>query len=360
MKYITLFLHKLRLHFVSNPLLLSIFCLGGFVCTLSSVILYGNTMPHMTSQTPEKYYRSFDVHLDEPIPAQNFDTVNLIHTVLGNYAIEDIVLNAKLEFQKTSYDKDGINIQASLRDRIFEEDSSSAAFIPESPSQAKQIILSKLSVSHKKTETFELLGENYMVVGYADHNYITYQDFTSLNLPVHDVRIVLKSEPNANQRDDLTQILLSRFPKSQIQNAKYYLAQDRSLATEAMGILIVLYLLLFLSHAFILYDILQSELYVLIVFRLHGATALQILRLLIGEILFLLTASGGLACLIHKCLYDVVFQNFNLYENITYHICDYAVIILLTDLVALLCMIPFLRKIMSKYSYQMKKEAGGN
>lgn len=360
MKYITLFFHKLKLHLVSNPLLLAIFCLGGFVCTLSMVIMYGNTMPHMTEQTPEKYYRSFDVYLDEPIPAQDLDAANLLHTSFGNYAVEDIIVNAKLESETTSYDRDGMNIQASLHDRIFEDHSSTAAFAPESEHSSKQIILSNLSVSHKKTETFDLLGSTYTVVGYADHNYITYSDFFDSNLPIHSFRIVLESKPTSAQREEFTQIILSRFPQSQIKNAEFYIKQDRALATEATGILIVLYILLFLSLAFILYDILQSELYVLIVFRLHGATSFGILLLLVAELLFLLTTSGGLACLVHKCLYDTFFRSFNIYENITYHLRDYTVIVLMTDLLALLCMIPFLRKVMSKYSYQMKKEAGGN
>ena len=350
MRYISLFVHKIRLQMKSNPLLLAIFCLGGLICTLSVVILYGNVMPHMTNQIPEKYYRSFDVVLSEPISLQDTNVANTVYTMYGEYGIENVIVTSDLKSEE------GV-IRASLKDSIFEDFSSDAKFIEDTDSYIKQIILSRVAVHFKQSETFELFGNTYLVVGYASDTYLTYDEFWNLDLSVTQFRVVLVNKPTAQQREALTQQLLRQFPGCSVQNAKYYIEQDQELTFSAIGIMIVLYLLLFLSLAFILYDIIQSELYVHLIFRLHGATSKHILRLIVGEQLFLLTLFGALACLVHYVFYDVWFSSFNLYAGISYGFVDYAVITLMTDLVALCCMLPFLHKITTKYSYQIKKEA---
>lgn len=167
----------------------------------------------------------------------------------------------------------------------------------------------------------------------------------------------MQSKPGHREKSEFTQLLTSRFPGCRVKNADYYIAQDRELTSQAVIVMAIFYALLFLSLAFILYDMLRSGMYVDMIFRLHGATPRRIWGLLVSEQLIFFSLFGGVACLMHHVFYENWFSTFNLYEDLVYGVQDYFVIVLFTDLLALCCMLPFLHKVVSKYSYRMKKEA---
>ncbi|MBQ7320736.1 MAG: hypothetical protein IJW99_01440 [Clostridia bacterium] len=351
MRFFLLLFHKIRLHVRTNPLQMTVFCLGCFICTLAMVMLYGNVMPHMTQETPEKYYRSFDVYLQEPVPIRELDLTDVMNIPYGSaYQVEDIIVNSAIEPGK-------LDVKASRNDRIFEDYISDAAFVPDGTVPGDQLILSQNTAMHRQTETFELLGKVYFVVGVSTENYITYSDFHDLNLKVDSFRIVLDTKPGRREQNEFTQLLISKFPGCRVKNADYYIAQDRELTAQAVIVMTVLYVLLFLSLAFILYDMLQSGLYVDLIFRLHGATPRRIVQLIVFEQWCILFLFGGLACLTHRVFYENWFAQFNLYTGVVYRVQDYMVIMLTTGLLALCCTMPFAHKIVSKYSYRIKKEA---
>ena len=350
-RFLSLLIHKIKLSIRYNMILLAVFCLGGFICTLAVIIMYGNVMPHMLRETPEKYYRSFDVYFKEPVLIQTLNLSDAINPPQGSaYEIEDIIVNTSLDSGKT-------NVKASRNNRIFEDDLSDAAFLFDRADLRSQMILSHNTASYKQTDTYEMFGNIYSVVGFASENYITYNEFYDLNLSVNFFRVVLKSKPTTQQKKEFTQLLASRFPECHVKNADFYMEQDREITVQAIGVMTVLYILLFLSLAFILYDILQSEMYVHMVLRLHGATSRYLLFLIVSELFVLLSVFGGLACLMHHLFYEAWFVSLNLHAGLSYGLLDYLLIVLSTDLAALCCMVPFLHKIMSKYSYQIKKEA---
>lgn len=350
MRLIRLIICKMKWQIRTNPLLLTIFCLGSFICTLSVIMMYGNVMPHMIRETYEKYYRSFDVFLDRPVSVQQLDVMNTVYLAHSAYGIEDVIVSASLDSGKTS-------VKASLENRIFEEDSSGATFDLSSPHLQDQMILSEITASYAKKETFDLLGKTYSVVGVAKDNYLTYSEFHAQDFPVDCFRVILTTKPTSAVRKEYTQCLKTQFSGCRVRNADHYIAQDRELTVTAIGVMIGVYLLLFFALAYILYDILQSELYVHLVFHLHGATIRRLLCLIVGELLFLMTLVGSLACLLHYTLYETWFSSFQLYANVPYRWFDYVLIVLATDLTALCCVSPFLCKWRSKYSYQIKREA---
>ena len=146
------------------------------------------------------------------------------------YEIEDIIVNTSLDSGKT-------NVKASRNNRIFEDDLSDAAFLFDRADLRSQMILSHNTASYKQTDTYEMFGNIYSVVGFASENYITYNEFYDLNLSVNFFRVVLKSKPTTQQKKEFTQLLTSRFPECRVKNADFYMEQDREITVQAIGVM---------------------------------------------------------------------------------------------------------------------------
>lgn len=346
MRTLSLIFHRIKHHIRSNPLLIAIFVVGCFICSLAIIILYGNTMPHMNNDTNEKYYRTYDIHLNVPTSVQQLNITELMST--KDFDLENIILNSYIE-------ELGMDVKASTTNEIYENYLSDAKF--STNTQLKQIILSEIFVNYKKYEKYSILNETYAVAGYATNNYIEYNEFLNQNLEINRIRVVFEKPLTSEQLEAFSNIIKNQYPSSTIRDAQSYVDQDRTLSVYSTILLAFLYFFMFLSLAFIFYYIFKSELHENIIFRIHGASSKHMLVIILGEQLIWVTIAGIISSCIHNLFYTSFFESFNRHANIKFALIDYLIIVIAIDLVSLICLIPFVKKIINRFSYKLRQEA---
>ncbi len=342
-----LYYRRIRLNLKSNLFLLGLLGVGICCCTLAMIVLYGNTMPHMTNQTPEKNYRSLDVLFYEPISMTDFDLIDM-----AGIEYEDIIYKAVNE---------QLNVKASLNNHIYEDFWCDASFGLDPNEHTKQIILSQQLAEFKQIKQYTFLGNTYDVVGYAYDTYIPYAEFLGLNLSVQGIRIVFKQVLSAEQNHMITTQLQSSFYNCSIKDPQIYVQQDVELSIMSVVLVSLLCLILFLSLIYILNEILYSEIYVNNILKLQGASSRFVFILTLVEHLTWFVAFGGLSCFIHDHLYTQVFESFNMYSNVSYDVVDYIFILFIINILALCCMTPLILHVVRKNDgYCVKRKGAEN
>lgn len=355
-------------HYISqNRLIFSLYFIGSIVCVIMFAFCYGNLVTiKRIENSDQNIYRKYEIKLSK---AQMLDLKILED--LKEYTPEEVSFHSELGFNFWGDEIDPdelkeIQEMGGVPDRIaaflvknlalFAEYGRVEFSDTELESGEKVVILPSGKFLGEVDDSIVINDETYRIIGMhtLEDFIIPAQCYFDQGFETKAITIVLPSQLNIMENNHFISLLYSLFPESSIKDpSEYYLMAENSFAGELIMVS-MMYLLAFLSFAFLIKYIMDTGRYEAIIYSIVGASPGKTIGLVFLGNLLLSIISATIGIAIHMGLYNIIFNKLNLIDNLVYRFKDYALILIFTVVVSAIILIPFCIDYYKKSLYSLK------
>lgn len=329
MKSLYMRLKRFEQYFLKNKLVFCLFVLGGIINTVSVLYCYGNLLPVVANKNSEDTtYTSYYVSFAAETPTISDITEFVKHPLIRNCAFS----NGRLCAYEGDYP------MAAL--------SGSVEFT--APYQCIVPAMSGLSLG----DTVEYYGKEFVVIGSSSSGMhvpmIPYQTYAELCGNEKIVAIDLHAAERQDPKNDPVIALIDQmFPyRAQVGSSGHNLAVVESRTSQQyLWLIVINTFLAVIAHTFTLHYLLDSARNEHIVYTMVGSNKGRITATILGDAVIMSMAANALGVLLHKLLYNGLFEKLNMNPNIQYGFGDYSFCYFIIVALSVLAAIPVVIKV---------------
>ena len=250
----------------------------------------------------------------------------------------------------------GISIQAFLNNNAgVYSYQGQTSFTPEQLEQDCAIAPSSVG------DSLNLEGTEFPVVGHTRHFdnnvvFIPIRSFLDHEFSLDSVELILDTIPTRKENNRILERLSALFPETSIADPYQSIQADQSRNPGGVAMTSGIYLISILSFLFLFQYLMQENSYENVVYTLAGAKKSSVVCIACMELSLLSGSAALLACLLHAALYRPLFAQINIYGEVPYTLGDYLLCFLLTVLLSLAALAPFLTAYMRRSAAEMKRQ----
>lgn len=350
-KYTVLALLRIRTYARKNTLIFCLFLLGAVLSSLSFLFFYGNSMADKRNMAQNSLsYRTFTLYGDRNWTME--DLQSLRDAASGSL---DIRVSHTVELSSES-EYPELSVQAFLNNNAgvyFYQGQTS--FTPEQLEQDCAIAPSNSG------DSLNLEGMEFPVVGRTHHFsndvvFIPIHSFLEHEFSPDSVELILDTIPTRKENNRILERLSALFPETSIADPYQSIQADQNRNPGGVAMTSGIYLISILSFLFLFQYLMQENSYENVVYTLAGAKKASVACIACMELSLLSGSAALLACLLHVALYRPLFAQINIYGEVPYTLGDYLLCFLLTVLLSLAALAPFLTAYMRRSAAEMKRQ----
>ena len=350
-KHAVLALLRIRTYARKNTLIFCLFLLGAVLSSLSFLFFYGNSMADKRNMAQNSLsYRTFTLYGDRNWTME--DLQFLWDAASGSL---DVRVSRTIEPSSES-EYPGISIQAFLNNNAgVYSYQGQTSFTPEQLEQDCAIAPSSVG------DSLNLEGTEFPVVGHTRHFdnnvvFIPIRSFLEHGFSPDSAELILDTIPTRKENNRILERLSALFPETSIADPYQSIQADQSRNPGGVAMTSGIYLISILSFLFLFQYLIQENSYENVVYTLAGARKSSVVCIACMELSLLSGSAALLACLLHAALYRPLFAQINIYGEVPYTLGDYLLCFLLTVLLSLAALAPFLTAYMRRSAAEMKRQ----
>lgn len=350
-KHAVLALLRIRTYARKNTLIFCLFLLGAVLSSLSFLFFYGNSMADKRNMTQNSLsYRTFTLYGDRNWTME--DLQSLRDAASGSL---DVRVSHTVEFPAVS-EYPELFVQAFLNNNAgVYSYQGQTSFTPEQLEQDCAIAPSSVG------DSLNLKGTEFPVVGHTRHFdnnvvFIPIRSFLDHEFSLDSVELILDTIPTRKENNRILERLSALFPETSIADPYQSIQADQSRNPGGVAMTSGIYLISILSFLFLFQYLMQENSYENVVYTLAGAKKSSVVCIACMELSLLSGSAALLACLLHAALYRPLFAQINIYGEVPYTLGDYLLCFLLTVLLSLAALAPFLTAYLRRSAAEMKRQ----
>ena len=349
MKTWKLSLSRIANYFAANKLVLILYLIGSVTCILSFVYFWGNYLTIKKTEAGDGYaYRTYTVSL----PTPEIINSKVLERIQDKGNIQDIVLesqvpNTALSGKNRTETEETIPVQASFLNNspIIARAGRAEFTAQELASGANVMVLPDGYTDLLRETQIDFLGERFTLAGVQEDQAVLlpYQTFLKQGFKTDRIIITLQHKLNRYDSSMFSDWLFQEFPGSKIGDP-WLILNTRAQGQLPMEliILVITYILSLLSFIYILKYIQDENARENVIYNIVGASRHNVLKVMFLDSLLLSSISSTIAILLHVIFYRPLFQPLNTVSNLTYSPIDYFILFVMTVLLSVITIIPFL------------------
>ena len=357
MKFLYLITNRLTQYYKKNRFVFLLFLLGGIINSCIFAYMYGNFRPIMARySSTDYYYREYRVYFGaSPTyrdgvlagvsvhnPQTSYINEDDVKTLISTDLFETIVVGSFYPSYNSSQGERMLSISACMYGEMYSNFVSSGS---RKLTADDQVIVDFLS-SHQIGDTIKIRGNDYVVVGrHSDrYEYFISSDAYKTIDPYNNVLFVISKDrwhSGYSQNDLPKDTLESLFPNAVVWTPEMYERQDAIPSAAQTKNIAVVYLTVQIAFIFLLTFMSDSLAEENVTSLIVGGNPSMITALLLAEGLVISIVPIALGLVIHKLLYDSVFEVINTVGGIVYHASDYYIVLGIMATVCVITLIPY-------------------
>lgn len=341
----------------ANRLIFIIFLIGIILSDIIFIYFYGNVMPYKVAEAENALQlRTFTV---ESADGMEISTDKL--NILDCYGVNEVWVSCYANIQGlNTYPVDVPNgegvMLVALRNNNETKDVSAKVFFQEDELKKDMIILSK---EYGAMDSIRVNGVNFQVARQIGNMatyplFIPYDSFKKHNFLANQIQYYLTVCPSENQALEIEQILTQEYPQADIIIPD--LSSNNGVTRESYLVISVQYVLSTLSFLILFKYMLEQNKSQDAVYAIVGATKGKIMYIIILEASILSVIGAIFAVVLHCGLYNLIFDNINIYKNIRYTLVDYLICCSFTVLLSAIASLPFILTYIRSSTADFKRE----
>lgn len=186
--------------------------------------------------------------------------------------------------------------------------------------------------------------------------FIPIRSFLEHEFSLDSAELILDTIPTRKENNRILERLSALFPETSIADPYQSIRTDQSRNPGGVAMTSGIYLISILSFLFLFQYLIQENSYENVVYTLAGAKKSSVVCIACMELSLLSGSAALLACLLHAALYRPLFAQINIYGEVPYTLGDYLLCFLLTVLLSLAALAPFLTAYMRRSAAEMKRQ----
>ncbi len=359
MKAIRLACIRIWGHFKGNKIIFLLYFLGSIFCTVMFIYLYGNLVSAVAVRNDEQLgLRSYqlDFYHSKNLAEGDLD-------FLLDYQPE-IRVSTLLpeEVQKEYYSTTNridqsypLYLSANWTDNTIPPSQGRTEFTEEEEAGYAVVLPSEVLPNgfHAPSE-ITLWGQSFTAIGahsLMGELIIPRPLYQKLNLGTSRVYLVVPNRLTPQEEEGFYAAITAEFPDVTISNYGIQQSADARYLEDVLTVS-ALYLLCIFVFSFLIKFMVDRNRRENTIYSLVGAGKRRVTGILLMETGGLALLTGILGLALHFCFYESFFEKLNISENIQYSLRDYAVVLILTVGLSLLCIVPFILKFAKRTSIE--------
>lgn len=333
MKTIYLIFNRIRRYWQSNKTVFLLFFIGNIVTALFFTYFYGNTQFMQKANDAKLANRMYTIEL--------YTDINCNDKTVSKLKESDLI--EVVELVSVEYAKDYSNLTAVIKGHKNQTVSSGRNAFRENENYSIIVdwfqgfnIGDKIKIKDKEFDVIGTTGVNSVISVVA---------FTALDLKVSSIKIYTAQKYRQGQDGEI----LHFISESLNGNGATVIPPSITPVSDILLEIILLCLcfsLSVISFLFLLQHLIDSIMYETVVSLIVGASRPKIFLMTFFEVMLCSTATSTIGILIHRILYNPVFEKINKIPNTTYLFSDYIYVFIIYNLLVAIIASFFLLKYM--------------
>lgn len=358
MKTIKLFLSRIYFYFTSNKLIFCMFLIGSFVCSISFIFLYGNQVSTKKAESSlDPAYKIYSMSFEKPISyndinSKSFLKSNIIYDIDISHYLSAKELPKELFSSSENVEiEDGFfTIDAVLynKDENFSKFGRAEFSDKELTNGENVVVLPSYEglYSMKNKSYINISGTKYEIIGMSTRDFeflVPAKNFENLNYSINQIEIQTTDKMSRKDNAEFIEKLHEAFPEGTLTSSPtdYYNSADNNYL-EGISLIAFMFIICSLSFMFLFKFMIDQSNAENIIYSIVGANKAKIIFILILENAFLSGIVAIIASILHKILYNSIFNHINIFDGIEYSLKDYLLIIVMIIILSCITSLPFI------------------
>lgn len=362
-KTLKLILSRIQSDFAVGKAMFVIYMVGTVLSVLVFIYFYGNFIPafeEFENTVDDISYRTYTVNFSEPVSMDKKCT-----EPLESYDVEALSLWGEYTFPNNEFSTTITAVSSNDEIKKLLNDYYKGTPTPELSQEefSDNVILIGNEVGYDKP-AITINGTEFKVIKTENNSqYIMPIDaFIKQGFASYHYSFTLKNKLSTDNNYALMSNIISKLG-NEYKGIDVTITDPLSVSSPDKNTEIItyflqlclIYLICFISCAFLFNYIFKRNIYENVIYMIIGAKKRLIFFVAIAEVAILSVASSGIAIIIHATLYESVFAKINNY-TIHYSAVDYLIIAAFVTLLSVIIMLPFFISTIRSTSIDLKNK----